>query len=381
MEIPVKMQMPTGWTGNGNWAFLQVLNAQDFLTVNGTTIHLTANGKSLLDKDFPLSNVRDSANQQAGPLLPVDSKDYKFFDSPHTFLSNPYDYKDRNGNTQTGVPTWADADDTFHLYVMFKPDGGTWVPLKLINWHVRLQAYHVAGGGGQYNGWFLGGYSNPTVLSQQDAPSYPDFSDKYPSSNTETWEESDVSRPPSGLPPRKPTLASFVCLAATRVRFAGLALVGLACVAGISLTTLALFGLITSRQVTICKGSEIGSHRGGVSVWRKISLPITDHRVVLSIATERSEDRSGRPIRTSALHRKLGHQSGGKVQLFAKPAPAFDACGIRYEDFVSLRTDDWAFASTTVTVHAIVLFVVGSALAAPAVWLLVRRWRRRIAKR
>ena len=103
-----------------------------------------------------------------------------------------------------------------------------------------------------------------------------------------------------------------------------LIVLGVIVATGIFLGAVAAVAIFASNKIDVCNNWEIASHRGGVSVWRQVSLFVVNHRVTFSINSERAEDRYGRPIITSVLHRRPNeHWTGPAILLnsFQKPAP------------------------------------------------------------
>ena len=103
-----------------------------------------------LDKgEFPRGKPTINANQSTW---------VEFYDAPHVQLSDDY------------IETSEDIN--FDNYLMFRPNGGIWVPLRLINWVVNDSADHNADGT-----WTAKG--SATIKSDEDTSAFPHWTDTY----------------------------------------------------------------------------------------------------------------------------------------------------------------------------------------------------------
>src|SRR5712691_1237293 len=150
---------------------------------------------------------------------------------------------------------------------------------------------------------------------------------------------------------------NLLTLTKSALRYVRLAFLGLILATAILATVLAAVAFVTPQKITICNNWEVSSHWGGVSVWRKITLSATDHRIVVHVHSERNEDANARPIRTTTLQRRPNVMWNGSVVLFTSvppPPPAvFDGLGIRY-DYVSRHINyNWTDTYATLCLHPV----------------------------
>jgi len=145
-----------------------------------------------------------------------------------------------------------------------------------------------------------------------------------------------------------------------------LIVLGVIVATGIFLGAVAAVAIFASNKIDVCNNWEIASHRGGVSVWRQVSLFVVNHRVTFSINSERAEDRYGRPIITSVLHRRPNeHWTGPAILLnsFQKPAPfIIETMGVKYESSSSHLYNDWTNYGTRLTFHPVHLIALAVGL-------------------
>ncbi len=113
-------QIQTDSFCSGQAGYTQLISGEYTLSSSGLPIDVSTNGLALDTGEFP----------RGQPSIPANTNSVVvFYDGPYDGLFNH---------------SSASMDVAFSTYLMFKPSGGIWVPLRLVTWNLKDEAANGA---------------------------------------------------------------------------------------------------------------------------------------------------------------------------------------------------------------------------------------------
>jgi hypothetical protein len=120
----------------GYWHLVQLWSYKRTSVQNSDKVPRSVYG---LDNTYPYSDWEDhyTVLGYEAPGWPADGRKYKDSDAPDS--------------TPGKNDTWAEMDDVWQTWIMYRPLGGEWVPLRRITWSVKCKEHRT----GNRNPWTL----------------------------------------------------------------------------------------------------------------------------------------------------------------------------------------------------------------------------------